>query len=423
MVTIATPPSTVDGIKRLAKSIKHAQKIPYQVALLEAARKAGFQNFVHAKRAIASSASRYSVFVTAYWEDRNLGPWNAGRETLEVILSRPLEDIISRRQIGRARNLRGFKWEADDHLEMVYDCTSQERAVEHLHGARATLHFLEATGLRPAYTTADYKAMSIASNIPGRDHESWWVDPATGEWVALDEPYSDGNEGMRYEWASNNGLRMAKPEWDGLYYPGQCVPSLFSPHAALLSRVVSQVGSLQKRHLAQGPLISDRYYSQFISPYRLARGTKRKPRPYPSYGERKGAVPYGGAPGVASDWRPAKAMPLELHMKVGPLLHQLCNSSFKATGLTIRIYDKINSVRSCLEDWAFIEHRDSITREVEASLYYGPGVDGYLSHQAALQALGSAINILRSGYEECKPRRDVLARLIAAEQDLAARKS
>ena len=42
-------PSTLDGIKRLAKSIKTERAIQHAVALDESARFAGFENFRHAR--------------------------------------------------------------------------------------------------------------------------------------------------------------------------------------------------------------------------------------------------------------------------------------------------------------------------------------------------------------------------------------
>ena len=45
-------PSSLDGIKRLAKSIKAASGVTHAVALNEAARRAGFENYAHARKAL-----------------------------------------------------------------------------------------------------------------------------------------------------------------------------------------------------------------------------------------------------------------------------------------------------------------------------------------------------------------------------------
>jgi hypothetical protein len=52
-----TPPSTILGISRLAKSIRQQRGIKHTQALEAAARVAGFQSFKHAKRALSASAT------------------------------------------------------------------------------------------------------------------------------------------------------------------------------------------------------------------------------------------------------------------------------------------------------------------------------------------------------------------------------
>ncbi len=51
-----TPPSTLSGISRLAKKIRNERGIAYKEALEIAARIAGFENYAHAKRQLASRA-------------------------------------------------------------------------------------------------------------------------------------------------------------------------------------------------------------------------------------------------------------------------------------------------------------------------------------------------------------------------------
>lgn len=46
-------PSTIGGIKRLAKGIKKARQIKHMEALELAAKQAGYQNYRHAQNALA----------------------------------------------------------------------------------------------------------------------------------------------------------------------------------------------------------------------------------------------------------------------------------------------------------------------------------------------------------------------------------
>ena len=54
-------PSTIDGIKRLAKSIKKDRGIAHTLALDEAARLAEFENFRHARNMLLSDGEKRQV--------------------------------------------------------------------------------------------------------------------------------------------------------------------------------------------------------------------------------------------------------------------------------------------------------------------------------------------------------------------------
>jgi hypothetical protein len=63
---------------------------------------------------------------------------------------------------------------------------------------------------------------SSSEGFPSKDHVSLWIDPTSGMWVALDEPYGHANnEPMvkaRTAWITHNTLHLTKPAWAGLYY-------------------------------------------------------------------------------------------------------------------------------------------------------------------------------------------------------------
>lgn len=50
-------PGSIAGIKRLAKKIASEKSVTYTVALVEAAKLAGYQNFIHAKRALTAQGT------------------------------------------------------------------------------------------------------------------------------------------------------------------------------------------------------------------------------------------------------------------------------------------------------------------------------------------------------------------------------
>lgn len=422
MVTLATPPSTVDGIKRLAKAIKRESGITHHEALEKAARKAGFQNFLHAKRAIAkATAQSYAAYVTVYWNDLRSEVPSSGRYTVEVHLKRPLSELLADGlQIGGAY-LSKFRLEAPDHIEMRTDAASPVSAMQYLDQASFTLLFMNSTGLVRVFRKGNIEAMNGLGRVPKADHMTEWEDPQSGAWLLLDEPYLSPVPGFRKEWLQERGLYQVAPRWPGLYYPGMADPYLISPSQELVARVQTQVEGIPDSAYPMGMPQEMAYNSKFISPARLASGKPRRPRTMPSIGFRNGAVAYGGAPGVRSKWRPARGMPLEIHTTIGPILHKLCNSSTRTAGVTARIYARLNQVRSRLEDWAFMEHPGGITAEVDAKLYYGPAVDGYTTPQDTLKAIETVRDLLLRGYEECNPRAQMLAKIESAAADLQKR--
>ncbi|MBG6708153.1 DUF5623 domain-containing protein [Pseudomonas aeruginosa] len=419
MVTLATPPSTVDGIKRLAKAIKREFGITHHKALEEAARKAGFQNFLHAKRAIAKAAAQsYAAYVTVYWNDLRSEVPSSGRYTVEVHLKRPLSELlVDGLKVGGVY-LSKFKLEAPDHLEMRTDAGSQVSAMQYLDQASFTLLFINSTGLVRVFRKGNVEFMNGLGRVPKADHMTSWEDPQTGDWLLLDEPYISPVPGFRKEWLQEHGLYQVAPRWPGLYYPGQADPYLISPSEALLVKVQAQLEGIPDSAYPMGMPEKMAYDSKFISPARIASGKPRRFRTMPSTGFRSGAVAYGGAPGVRSKWRPARGMSLQMHTTIGPILHKLCNSSTRAAGVTARVYERLNQVRSRLEDWAFMEHPGGITAEVDAKLYYGPAVDGYTTPQDTLKAIETVRAVLLKGYEECKPRAQMLAKIESAAADL-----
>ena len=57
MVIASIRPSTVDGIKQLAKKIRRERNITHTQALEDASRQAGYENFVHAKRQLVEAGA------------------------------------------------------------------------------------------------------------------------------------------------------------------------------------------------------------------------------------------------------------------------------------------------------------------------------------------------------------------------------
>lgn len=108
----------------------------------------------------------------------------------------------------------------------------------------------------------------------------------SGDWIMLDEPYDhvakQAATQVREAWVRSYGLHWAKPEWEGLNYPGHAVPYFVAKDADLLHRTVATVERLAEQNrsgIAAWAFSSQPYNGQFVSPARERDGKKRKPRP------------------------------------------------------------------------------------------------------------------------------------------------
>ncbi|EIU3494369.1 DUF5623 domain-containing protein [Pseudomonas aeruginosa] len=422
---------SLKGIKRRAKALGKQQQIPHTQALNLAAQLEGYESFHHARRSIARTEASlpahsrltYSIYLSAYWRDSSASPRKAGLETIKIELPRPLAEFLKRHQIHRARNLESFFLESEDHLEMRSNLDSQDRARELLQRAALTLQFIEATGLRPATNQLQRESMEQMDQMPNRDHVSRWISPH-GDWLFLDEPYSHAKlkheTAARQAWLSAKGLHGAWPAWGGLYYPTESLPHFSASNSSLLKHVVQVVENLPPVIAGawqQWPWISDSYYAQFISPAREASGRKRKARPGTTYSWSKNAVAYRTMVGHGSTWRPNHAMSLDNHRVIADELKRLGSAR-----LHYMAYNKLQEVRSELENWLFAEvsglNRDP-TDDYHNLYYGGESPKGYLQLEEKLAAMDRVRAILVAAYPDCKPLRDLLKVLDAARKAAA----
>lgn len=421
MIIATIRPSTLDGVKKLAKKIRRERNITHTEALEDASRQAGYENFMHAKHQFeAVSAHRgCSIYLSVHWrapherngEPRPNGP-RAGCEILCVKLSRPLSEIVAKHRVSRGRGLCGFRMEYEDHLEHLTDVWGQDEARETLLTAVRGLRFMEATGLQPVSTKRYDDLLQTLKNMPGLDHASHWFDPTTNGYVHLDEPYTDHSE-ERQHWLVRNNLQAVSPKWEGIHSPGRCLPHLVSPDGALLHRVAGALAKVQPMsEPGTWPPETGPYSEDFFSPKRQADEKSRRPRPGPSWCEHKGATPYGGAPGVPSRWRPTKPMSFNLHQKLALLMRSLC------VGFSGRVDKKLSTARSRLEDWLISEH-ENLHGDAVHHLYYDSSIVPVCKTDAErLAALTAARAIVVCGYDECKPRRALLAAIDSAISEM-----
>lgn len=423
--TLDVRASTLPGIKRKAKSLGRDHHLPHRAALDASARLSGFESFQHAQKVLQRDQRAHrmhSIFLSAYWRDSTVRP-SSGLEILELKLPRPLAEFLSRYQCGFAQNLQGFFFEYSDHVEMRSNAESRARAKELLTRAALALQFLEAARIRPATTKPQRKAMEHAEQLPDCDHVSWWICEGSGDWLMLDEPYGhvarQSETQVRDAWVRSCGLHWAKPEWDGLYYPGHAVPYFVAKDSELLRRTVATVERLAEQNragISAWAFSSQPYNGQFVSPARERDGKKRKPRPGTTYGFSKNAVEYSWQEGYASRWRPALQMSMQNHQEMGITLKRL-----NASNTPLQAHAKLQEIQSELENWMFAEYRLEDRDDVDVDVYYGGhDLKKYLGVEAMVSAVDHLRSILTGTYLDSKPLRDYLKKLDSARQLILA---
>jgi hypothetical protein len=434
MSSEAIRPSTLDGIKRLAKSLKVERGIQHVRALDDAAQVAGFQNFRHASHVLSTTPkperqrSGHRTFLTAYWQDRKAG--TSGRETLTLWLTTPWNDLITPLLFGNHRGLVRFHVEGPDHLVREKLLLTQSEARRAVCEAARVLHFMDATRLRPSKShSRAYPGGRSINAIPGRDHYSIWYDRETKRYLFVDEPYAEAAERKHQEreaWAKQHGFVIVRPEWTGMYAPDvgsrlflvaderKGIP--LQPIAAALDKLPA-------------PIVEDAWNGEsasmlpfFVSPGTVAQtaGAKDKPKtPRKSNGQRN-SVGYVQT-FVGPRRRPKGRMPIEAHAEVGRLLTSVLAATYYRKG----VYNRLDAIRCELDEWAQCEYSHAeLPNEQFFALYYREPSSTFsrslteVERERHVESLMEAAKLLGAHYPDCPPLRSLLKKIPAAVRSL-----
>lgn len=427
-------PTTLVGIKRLAKAIKAERDITLHEAHDVAARQAGFENLRHAQHVFSGKReapvkSAHRLFLTVYWKDRDTG--SSGRETLSMTLSCPWSDLVSAAQLKNHPTLYAFRSEGADHLAREHVLTSQSSARRSICAAARGLQFMDATKLRPskAHSRA-FPGGTFRNTIPGRDHSSIWYDPDSKGYVFVDEPYEDKAQNYaekRAAWAQKHAFDLVKAQWPGMYAPD--IGSRMYLNSSLakgvpLAKLVAAMDSLPPPVVeADWSGESAPFSPMFVSPGAMARVAETKaklPAPRKPAGSRN-TIGYSPTLG-RSGRRPNTRMPLDAHTLVGELLKSVVAVTYERPGA----YNRVDAVRVELDEWVQREYRSEaeMPQEQFFSLYYGEtgqsaprsmAEDDRARHCASLKA---ASKLLVEHYPDCAPLRGMLKKLDMAQKSL-----
>jgi hypothetical protein len=431
----AIRPSSLDGIKRLAKSIKNEQSIQHIRALDLAAQSAGFQNFRHARNVLTGSRPNLPqqrgsrLFLTAYWKDKSSGA--DGRETLTVWLDSLWSDLVSPQQLKNERALARFRPEGPDHLVKRDLGASQARARAAICAAARALQFMDATKLRP--TTGHSRAFpngNPTNALPGRDHYSVWYDRDSKRYVLADEPYEGAalsRAAERAAWAALHGFTIAQPSWRGMYNPGGGSRLYLVSDSERGVPLEPLVGALDR---LPEPIAEESWNGEsapatpwFVSPGTLAQATKRPSaaatekaaRP-----QRQNAVGYVRT-FVGPQRRPNGRMPIEVHARVGQLLKSVLAASYYRRG----VYNRVDAIRSELDEWTQREYTNAeLPNEQFFGLYYRESGSTFSRSISAEEnrrhvvSLENVKQLLVEHYPDSAPLRALLKKVDAAIQSM-----
>lgn len=428
MSSEAIRPSTLDGIKRLAKSLKIERRIQHVRALDDAAQAAGFQNFRHASNVLRTTVPKaehrlpgYRTFLTAYWKNRENG--GSGRETLVLWLSERWGELITPLQLQNHRSLVNFRAEGSDHLARAHLLSTQSEARRTVCAAARVLHFMSATRLRPSKSLSRAFPGGRSDNaIPGRDHYSVWYDRETKRYLFADEPYERAVETKAWEredWAQRYGFVILKSKWTGMYAPDvgsqlylvadetKGIP--LQPIAAALDKLPAPVVETAWTG-ESAPMLPF-----FVSPDTIAKAVaeKNKPKTLPKSNVQRNSVGYVQT-FVGPQRRPKGRMPIEAHAEVGRLLKLVLMATYYRKG----VYNRVNSIRSELDEWAQREYSHTeLSNERFFELYYRESGSTFKRSLAEterdrhVESLIEVKRLLCVHYPDCPPLRSVLKKI------------
>ena len=405
-------PTTMVGIKSLAKSFKRSQNIPHSQALDLAANQAGFQNFRHARNKLIadhvqqSVEGSYPVSISVDWRDRETRQF--GSETLTVVLTAPLDSIVPIPKFSKVVGMYDWYAETPHQIYKVSIADKQERARQRACELAAKLQFMAATKLLPSTGNARFVPGLDKGDrvIPGLDHHSAWYDRTTRRYLLTDEPYVDSagqsrDQSARNLWANSSGFEIIKPAWPGMYNPGGGTRIFLISN---ISKGIPLGGIVSALDKLPSPISLDTW-NGVSGPYSQSQGLSLRRSRKKDY-----SMPV----------RIGK-MPITAHERVAKLLASV-NSE---TSHRLVVYSRLLMLKEQLDNWAYSEHRTSKGASSKLSfLYsnqYGFTVNRSLPEKRRLkhvESLEKVKAILAKYYPDCEPLRQQMKMLDAAIRSL-----
>lgn len=427
MDTHTLRPTSLVGIKSLARDFKKSQQIAHSIALDQASKQAGYANFRDAHRSLNQvNAGNHAVaqttglYLTVYWFEAS---GESGRETLHIDYLPHWPQLLERHQINNCYPLSRFQGQAPDHLVCRVVADSPSVAQRYICQAARELQFMHATGL----ISIGHGGTSLASRqlerpaLPGGDHTSMWAT-RNGVRVAVDEPYplSYAKQTARDQWAAKFDFTIEQVNW-----------SKYAPHLSSHLYLVCKDAELTKSiatklaRYSHTPIsevewkgLSDSYRPVFASPMQLANSSRARP-PVASNRASRLTLPMG-----RRFRRPTARMPIDAHTEIADLLKKVEGVAASRAG----IMSRVAYVKTTLDDWIQAEYSAiKLPFEQFSGLYYGQQYalveSKWLTEQQHVEVTGylnKVRQLLTAHYPACAPLQEVLQKLDLAGRSLAS---
>lgn len=423
MLTGDIHPKTLDGVKSLAAQLRKEQGIKHSAALDLAAKAANCANFRNAQRTLPARGTLFPrpyVLLTIYWRDKNR-QYQCGRETLRIELTAPILELCPKPKLKFVRGFGNLRMAAEDHFVCDTVADTQEYARESLCTAERSLRFLEHTGLHPAPRyRKNHPAGAEGDKLPGIDHETDWVDPKTGQFILVDEPYKDApNSAERAGWEARTGWRICKASWPGMYYPYSCELNIVTDTRTgyAVEALVAKINAMPAPTQAgKWTGASSSSWDLFVSPMARTSQDRRRARckgtRFPTAS--KSTVPYSYTIGRPQLRRPAGELKIEGHKEAGRII----KAALRAGSLSAGAFHRLSSLRHDLEDWMALEIAPGQLDGPEFfEVYYSEGPDDKRhrtraqSRTGLLAMLGELKLMLLRAYPDCAPLRQQIRRI------------
>lgn len=421
MLTDSVHPTTIDGVKSLATQLRKQEGLKHSRALDLAAKAANCENFQHARRVLPrrQPSSAPNVLLTIYWYDKKK-QHQIGRETLKIELSKPILEICGKPWLKSLRGFSDLRMVAADHFVCDTVAETQTYARSRLCTAARSLQFVQYTGLLPSrsYRRA-YQKRWGRDGLPGKDHGTYWIDPANEQFILIDEPYARvPNEAERSAWAARAGWRIIKTAWPGMYNPYNCTLYVATEGSSNcdLDALVKSINAMPT------PLVEEEWHGEssaswntFLSPLAKTTLDRRRARCRGTIHRVSSAttIPYRSH-GISPARRPAGTMGIDGHNDAGGIIKAVLQSNH----LTYPAYNRLDSLRFTLADWMSLEiDRRQLKGQDSLDVYYGEAENDALYRKMArsgvdiIEMLRSLKQKLEVAYPDCAPLRQQLRRI------------